>query len=306
MSCSRRRFLSMSAAACSCAALPAHAAPGASWRGIALGAPASLRLVGVTADEARPIFAAVEAELGRLEGIFSLYRPASMLSQLNRDGVLATPPPDFLTVLALSDHLHKTSQGAFDPTVQPIFDVTAQATNEGRQPSQEELDVARSKVGWAGVEFDTGQVSLRRDGAALTLNGIAQGYVTDRVADLLRSHDLSNVLVDMGELRAQGHAVDGRPWRAGIQAPSGEIATRVTLSDRALATSAPFGTQVGASGHIFDPSTGANPKALEVVSVTAPTAALADGLSTALSVLPPADHAAAMATFADCKIVYRA
>ncbi|WP_338547856.1 FAD:protein FMN transferase [Roseovarius phycicola] len=306
MSFSRRRFLTITAAACGCAALPAHAETQATWRGIALGAPASLRLVGITEDKAQMIFAAVEAELQRLEGIFSLYRSESALSRLNRDGFHRTPPADLLAVLALSDHLHKTSHGAFDPTVQPIFEVIAQATNEGRDPSLEDLDVARSKVGWDGIEFDTSQVNLRRDGAALTLNGIAQGYITDRIVDLLRSHDLTNALVDMGELRAQGYAADGQPWRAGIQAPSGEIATRVTFSARALATSAPFGTQFGASGHIFDPKTGTNPKALEVVSVTAPAAALADGLSTALSVLLPVEHAAFMATFPDCEIVYRA
>ncbi|WP_241484112.1 FAD:protein FMN transferase [Ruegeria sp. ANG-R] len=78
---SRRRFLTISAA---CAAVPARVAHAAAhWSGIALGAPASLRLEGLSDTEAAPIFAAVEAELNRLEDIFSLYRPDSEISRLN-------------------------------------------------------------------------------------------------------------------------------------------------------------------------------------------------------------------------------
>ena len=49
----RRRFLAISAA---CAALPACAGTFAQWRGIALGAPASLRLEGKTDAQAAPVF----------------------------------------------------------------------------------------------------------------------------------------------------------------------------------------------------------------------------------------------------------
>ena len=47
-------------------------------------------------------------------------------------------------------------------------------------------------------------MSLVKHGAAITLNGIAQGYATDRVVDVLRARGLSTTLVNMGEIRALG------------------------------------------------------------------------------------------------------
>lgn len=272
----RRRFFTLSAAAL--AAGPAAAGTRATWRGIALGAPASLEIRGLSLDESAPIFASVESELHRLEEIFSLYRPTSALTRLNRTGRLAAPPPELLEILSLCDTLHRTSEGAFDPTVQPLFAAIAKATTEHRAVTEAERATAHALVGWNAVSVQPSHITLTRPGAALTLNGIAQGYITDRIATLLKAQGLTDVLVDMGEIRSLGG-----PWRAGIRDTAGQIARRLTLTDKALATSAPFGSGFGAEGHIFAPATGQTSNTVKLVSVTAPTAALADGLSTALA-----------------------
>lgn len=107
---SRRRFLTVSAA---CAALPAipSSAQTARWQGTALGASASLRLEGLTDTQAAPIIAAVEAELERLELIFSLYRTESELTRLNGQGFLNAPSPELLSVLSLCSALHDATAG---------------------------------------------------------------------------------------------------------------------------------------------------------------------------------------------------
>ncbi|TMV03372.1 FAD:protein FMN transferase [Ruegeria sediminis] len=276
---SRRRFLTISAA---CAALPtgALAAPVARWRGTAMGAGASLRLEGLNEAQAAPIIAAVEAELERLELIFSLYRPASQLSRLNRDGRLNDPAPELLDVLSLCASLHAATGGAFDPSVQPLWLALA------RGDTADEVARAKAAVGWHGVRVVTGAVVLSQPGlSGLTLNGIAQGAVTDRISGLLRSHGLTDVLVDMGEIAALGGHADGSDWRVGLAGPDGTMRQRITLRDRAVATSAPAATVLAeAQGHILDPRGG---NALHrAVSVSAPSAAVADGLSTALCLVP--------------------
>ena len=276
MTLNRRRFLTLSAAAL--AAGPVAAETRATWRGIALGAPASLQIRGLSQDEAAPIFASVESELHRLEEIFSLYRPTSALAQLNRTGQLAAPPPELLEILSLSGHLHHASGGAFDPTVQPLFEAIAKATTEHRAVTDAERAAAVTLVGWNAVNVQPSQITLTRPGAALTLNGIAQGLITDRISTLLKAQGLTDVLVDMGEAR-----ILGGPWRTGIRDTAGQITRRLTLTDKALATSAPFGSGFGSEGHIFAPATGQTSTTVQIVSVTAPTAALADGLSTALA-----------------------
>ncbi|MGR3761789.1 FAD:protein FMN transferase [Roseobacteraceae bacterium NS-SX3] len=292
----RRRFLTISASA---AALGASAVPSqaANWRGVALGARASMRLEGISAQSAAPLFAAVEAELARLEGIFSLYRPESQLSVLNGDGRLQAPAPELLDLLSLCSALHGATGGAFDPSIQPLWAAVAQGAPK---PA---LDRARVLSDWRGVRFDSAKVHFARPGMALTLNGVAQGAITDRIAALLRAQGYGNVLIDMGEIAALGSRAAGGGWRAGIAAPDGRVLQRVTLRDRALATSAPEGTRIGpdgAGGHILHPQ--GHAPLHRLASVSAPSAAVADGLSTALCLLPEKAARQAVAQFPGARI----
>ncbi|WP_299351252.1 FAD:protein FMN transferase [uncultured Shimia sp.] len=288
----RRRFLSITAAS---AALPAMAATPltATWRGNAMGAKVSMKLAGLSQEAAAPIFHAVEAELSRLEGIFSLYRTESQLSQLNREGILHVPAPELLQVLSLSDRLNTASNGAFDPTIQTLWMATA------RGETGKDLDAARKLVGWQEVQFDTSAARLSKPGQALTLNGIAQGYITDRIAALLKRHQLQNVLLDMGEVAALGQSNTG-VWSVGIAAPDGAIVKRLQMQDRALATSAPMGTPLGSAGHILSPQGQGTQRAL--VSVSADQAAVADGLSTTLCLLDEEAGASLVASFPNAKV----
>ncbi len=300
---SRRRFVTIAAASSAlfaAGALPAVAksAPQATWRGVALGAPTSMRFDGLSDAEAAPVIAAVEAELARLEGIFSLYRPGSEISRLNEAGRLERPSPELLEVLGLSSALHEATGGAFDPTVQPLWQVLALGGNK------DEIAQARGLIGFNALHFDVDAVRFEgARGRAITLNGIAQGAITDRIAALLRARGLSNILIDMGEIAAIGPRGDGTPWRVGVAAPDGEMVHRITLSDRAVATSASHSMMLNEAegqGHILSPNGGA--VGARLVSVSAGRAALADGLSTALCLMSEAEAARAIARFETAKL----
>lgn len=300
---SRRRFLTISAAAVM--AGPAVAAASARWSGHAMGAPVSLQLAGVSEPEARRIWRAVDRELARLERIFSLYQPDSQLARLNRTGILTAPAPELREVFGLCDTLHRATGGAFDPTVQPLWRLRAETAAAGRQPSADEVRRARDLLGWADVLDDGDAIRLGRPGMALTLNGIAQGYVTDRIAGLLAGQGLQGILIDMGEIAALGTRADGQDWRAGIATPEGRIVARVVLRDRALATSAPFGTVLdarGATGHILDPRQPGREPLHRLVSISAGRAAVADGLSTAGCLLTAGEISQALIAFPGTKL----
>lgn len=288
---SRRRFISVSAALAVLPSSALAAAPTARWRGSALGAEASMSLVGVEESAATDVFAAVQAEVARLEGVFSLYRPDSALVRLNSAGHLSAPPPELLELISLSDSLHRSTEGAFDPTVQPLWQLYAARASIGEIPTAREIGEVRHRTGWKGLRYDTENVSFTREGMALTFNGIAQGYIADKVADLLRARGLRNILVDMGEICALGRNPRGEAWQAGVSTPDNRIIHRLSLEDRALATSAPGGTLLDARngiGHILDPRSGGFVRTWAVVSVSADRAAVADGLSTAFCLLPRA------------------
>lgn len=293
---SRRRFLVLSAAL-PLAGQVAAAPPVQRFQGTAMGAAASLMLAHPEADR---IAARVWAEIERLEDVFSLFRFDSALSRLNAAGVLDAPPFELLECLSLAGAVHAATGGAFDPTVQPLWAEYARAATEGREP---EPGAALGLVGWAGVVTAPGRVALDRPGMALTLNGIAQGFVADRVAALLEAEGLTNVMIDTGELRAMGRDPRGRDWSVQI-----EDGIAVPLRDRALATSASMGTVIDPAmriGHILDPRTGL-PAAgsWRQVSVTAPSAALADACSTAFCLMDREAIAAALVLLPEMRVVY--
>lgn len=278
MAITRRRLITISAVL---AVLPTAARAAATgttrqWTGQALGARASIRL---DHPDGAAIAAGVMAEIDRLEDMLSLYRPQSALSRLNRDGYLAAPPFELLDCLSLAAAVYRASGGRFDPTVQPLWALWAEAAAGGTRPGARAVETVRSKTGWTKVKLDAAAITLQ-PGMALTLNGIGQGYVADRVAALLEAEGLSDILIDTGELRALGGEPDGGNWPVRL-----ETGERLALRQRALATSAPLGTtfdQAGHDGHILDPATGMPAaSAWRSVSVSAPSAAIADALATA-------------------------
>jgi thiamine biosynthesis lipoprotein len=291
MSLTRRRLLMIAASA---VALPrlAAASPVATWQGLAFGARAEVALAGFDAAEAAPLFAQVERELARLEAIFSLYRADSSLSRLNREGRLAEPPAELLELLAISASTHARTAGVFDPTVQPLFALYA----ETPAPGQDRLDVARGLVGFGGVNFGPEAIVFARKGMALTLNGIAQGYATDRIRALLAAAGLRDIVVDIGEVAALGPGPAGDGWP--VRLPDG---SRHLLRDGAVATSARSGTLVGGRSHIFRPDGQESGPFPATVSVIARSAAIADALSTAMAIMAPAERRATALT--DCQVV---
>jgi thiamine biosynthesis lipoprotein len=264
------------------------------WRGIALGAAASLQIHHHDRAAAEKLVQRSIAELRRLERLFSLYRDDSALVDLNRRGVLDAPAAELVELIGEAQRYGALTGGAFDPTVQPLWVLYAdhfsklEAAPGG--PPATAVQAALAKVGYSKMLVSRDRIALDR-GMALTLNGIAQGYITDRVVEVLRAGGIAHSLVDMGESRAIGSHPDGRPWEAGISDPDNptRIAETMQLVNQAVATSGGYGFRFDAQGrfnHLFDPRTGESANRYKSVTVVMPTATAADALSTAFSLLP--------------------
>lgn len=295
---SRRRFIALSAGLVAGPVIAQPVMPRLYRTGQALGASTSIR---IDHPDASAIAARVVVEISRLDGIFSLYRDDSALMRLNQTGRLDGPPFELLDCLAIAGAVHHASDGAFDPTIQPLWRLWADAVAAGQRPSPEALAETRARTGWEGVTIDAGSISLR-PGMALSLNGIGQGYLADRISMLLADEGLRDIFIDTGEFRALGGMPGGCGWP--VTLVSGES---ITLKDRALATSAPRGTtfdQEGRLAHILDPRSGLpTPTPWASVTVSADSAALADALSTAACLYDSrAGIEALIARFADARL----
>ena len=295
---SRRRFIRISAAAAGLSLLPserpARSDTPVTWRGTLLGAIATMEIYHENRREAEQLITVACTEARRLERLFSLYLQDSALVELNRTGILVDPAPEMGDLLLRSQRYAELSGGLFDPTVQPLWNLYAdhfsQADPDPAGPSSAEVKAVLARVDYRRLSVDRDRIVMPR-GMALTLNGIAQGYLTDKMVELLRSHGVSHSLVDMGETRAIGSRPDGRPWEIGVADPDivGRTETILPIVDRAVATSGAYGFQFDPRGrfnHLFDPRTGRCASRYRSVTTVSRNATTADALTKPFSLMP--------------------
>jgi thiamine biosynthesis lipoprotein len=296
---SRRRFVRISAAAAGLGLLPSGrpARAGAepvTWRGRMLGAVATMEIHHDDRSEAERLVAVAAAEARRLERQFSLYLADSALVELNRTGILIGPAPDMVDLLSIAQHYSELTGGLFDVTVQPLWDLY---TSHFAQKNPDPVGPAPAAIKDALLRVGSSRLTVKRDriatprGMAVTLNGIAQGYVTDKIVELLQSRGVSHSLVDMGETRAIGSRPNGRPWEVGVADPdmAGRMEAVLPIIDRAVSTSGAYGFRFDPEGrlnHLFDPRTGGCANLYRSVTTVSRRATAADALSTAFSLMP--------------------
>lgn len=256
----------------------------------ALGSQVSITSLAASSEVANRAIDAAFGELETVEAVMSIYRPESQLSRLNRSGRLDSPHPYLVDVLRHAEQVSRASEGAFDVTVQPLWELNASAHKAGGLPDRAAVELARRQVDWRQVEIRPDRISLHGRGTAITLNGIAQGFAADQAMTALRKNGIEHGLVDTGEVAPLGTKEDGEEWTAGIQHPREAEAyvALARLDGRCLATSGDYATAFSPDrkyNHLFDPRTGRSPDELSSVSIAAPTAMQADALSTAVFVL---------------------
>ena len=255
---------------------------------LALGCAVRCTVVG---DEPRAE-AAAEAALdavSRVDQELSLFIPGSALSRLNRDGYADEVPESLRVTLAKGLEMARASNGACDPSAQPLIALIASSFKErGGPPGDEQLEAARRLVDWRQVELIGGSVRMP-PGFKLTLNGIAKGYAMDQARRALLARGASQVLITAsGDM-----AVEGSGFRLALQDPLHP--ERVLYRDDWMAPTGGVGTSGGYMNtftvdrrwhHIVDPRTGRSPNHFSGVVVHAFSALEADALATACFVLP--------------------
>ena len=252
---------------------------------------------------------AAVAAIRNVERQMSLYDPESALCRLNAHGVLQQPDVDLTAVLNLSKQVSMRSAGAFDVSMQPLWKVWSQAKEESRLPLQRELQQAKRLVNWRAVELSASSVRLNLSGMSLSLNGIAQGYASDKARAALEAHGIQHAVIDAGETSLLGHAPNDQPWSFSIEdaamgqgkkseakqehhLASVKSSMPIIVADgRAMATSSDSHTVFSADHkhhHILNPHTGDSPLYWSSVTVLAPSCVMADALTKVFFMLPPA------------------
>jgi len=275
---------------------------------VLMGTTVNLTVVG---DDRAAAENAVDVTLGRmarLEALLSRYRDDSEVARLNLTGRVDNASSALLDVLRLAERVSRLGDGAFDITIQPVLDLyRARDTGGGRLPAAASIERALALVGHRNVRIDGTTVTLDRNGARITLDGIGKGYVVDRGVDTLKEHGFPDVFVEAGgDLVAGGQKRGGSPWRVGIRGPRPGLALLAAFDaqNKAVATSGdymqPF-TEDYAQHHILDPRTGTSAPETASATVVAADAATADALATLVMVLGPRRGRELLEEQADCE-----
>lgn len=254
----------------------------------AMGTRVRVKIAADSRDLAAAASAAAFAEMDRLIAIFSRHDEASALSELNRQGELPAPPPELVTVLAHGCELHRLTSGAFDPTVKPLVDVLESA-RAGSAPNESAIRNALSRVDATRVAIANHGIQFQGERMGVTLDGVAKGFIVDRMSDVLAAAGAHSHLVEAGgDIRTRSRS--GRPWTIAIQDPRkrGNYPDVIEMHNGAIATSGGYERVFDATSglhHIVDPASGASPAHAVSASVRAATVMQADALATAVFVM---------------------
>lgn len=245
-----------------------------------------------------------------LEKQLSFFQPTSLIGVINRSAAHAPVEvePWLFDLLALATKLHEQTGGAYDITSAPLWEAWGFARRAGKIPSDDQLAEARSHVGSHLLELDSDRrtIRFRSPGVRISLASIGKGYALDTCGRWLLESGMEDFLLHGGQssvlargfLERRPPQTEQRPWEIGISDPRrpGQRLGIVRLHDRALGTSASqfqsFRHRGRRYGHVLDPRTGWPADEVLSTTVVAPTAALADALSTAFHVMGSADSLA--------------
>ena len=230
------------------------------------------------------------AELERQVAIFNHREDNSPVAVLNRTGKLAKPPQELVEVLAKANRISNFTNGAFDVSVKPLVDLYQDAQPD--LPDAAAVEAALDLVDHTKMTVTSDEISFCQPGMAVTLDGIAKGYIVDAGTAVLRRLGFANVFVEAGgDLMACGNKEGDAPWKIGIQSPRQEqpgLLAQINLSDQAVATSGDYFQYFSAdlrNHHIIDPRVGASSPELASATILSANAMVSDALATAVMVL---------------------
>ncbi|ETZ20467.1 FAD:protein FMN transferase [Pedobacter sp. V48] len=232
----------------------------------------------------------VDSILMVIDSSMSLYKSYSLINKFNASSKGIVLDPHFAKVMAKSFEVYKATKGKFDVTVEPLV----QAWGFGAKPIDKFPDSARVKellkcVGMNNLSLKGNFLKKQKPCINVDLNGIAQGYSVDVVADHLINKGITSFVVEIGgELRIKGPKPDGTSMNIGIEGPADspnaepEVRHVISINDGAITTAGNYRKylQKGSRkiAHLIDPKTGYPlDNALISVTIYAKDAITADG-----------------------------
>ncbi|MFA5779996.1 MAG: FAD:protein FMN transferase [Elusimicrobiota bacterium] len=228
-------------------------------------------------------------EIARIENIFSVYKPASEISQLNKNDS-AVVSNEVIQLIKKSNYFSEISAGAFDITVLPIIELWKNSGKYGKMPSQSEIKMAKKLIGWRNILINekNKKITFAKKGMKIDFGGIAKGYAVDRAVEILKKNGIKTGMVNAGgNIGCFGEKV----FKVALQNPrdKNSFITVLKIKNKSVATSGDyeryFFLDKTKISHIINPLSGYPADESISSTILTDSATDSDALSTAAFVL---------------------
>ncbi len=252
----------------------------------------------------------IDSLLEALNMEVSTYIPSSVISRFNQSEkgiVLADQEKKydhFIQNLQVASEIYRLSDGAFDPTINPLVNYWGFGAEERAPVTAVDSMLVDSLKAFVGLdkvkleERDNGLLFLSKPlpGVQLDFSALAKGYGVDAVGRLLESKGVNHYLVEIGgEVVTRGVNKSGEVWSIGVNQPSEvstltDFAAVLPLNSKGMATSGNYRNFYEVNGvkysHTINPETGF-PERNDLLSATiiAKNCMYADAMATACMVM---------------------
>ena len=178
----------------------------------------SLTAYGSNSEEA--VSKAVQ-EINRLDAMFSVGNEDSDVTKINENGS-GEVSEETAFIMNRAMQVSKETKGAFDITIYPVMELWGFTTKNYRVPEHSEIAEVLKHVSYTNVGINGQQVTLS-DGASIDLGGIAKGYTSSRVIQIMKDCGIEHAIINLGgNVQVLGRKSDGSDWRVAIQNPDSE------------------------------------------------------------------------------------
>jgi FAD:protein FMN transferase len=254
-----------------------------------MGTDVTVTVVARAGQDGAAAIDAVMAEIKRFDAMMSLYKDTSEITRVNlaagKHPVMVSP--EMIEVVEAAERVSRLSGGIFDVTIGPLVVLWQMRLKENRVPTEAEIALARSRVGYRNIVIDkeASTLFLKKTGMIMDLGGM-KGYIADRAKDTLKKRGINDAVIALaGDIWVLGRRADGTPWRIGVQHPRepNKTLTVLELSDKYISTSGDYERFVIRENkryhHIIDPRTGKPSKGVVSTTLIGDQGALVDPLT---------------------------
>lgn len=261
-----------------------------------LGSPFEMTVVAKDTIQGNEYIDLAVAEVKRIENLISDWIPSSQISKVNQNAGIQPIKVDkeIFDLVGRAIKVSQITSGAFDISYASMDKIWKFDGSMKEKPTEEAIQKSVSKIGYKNIILDPKEQTLflKVEGMKLGLGGIGQGYIADKVKELLISKGCVSGIVNVsGDINTWGKQVNGKPWTVGIVNPmnKNKIFATFPLENSAVETSGNYEKFVVFDNirysHIIDPRTGYPAKGVVSVSVFAKQTEIADALATGIFVL---------------------